>query len=172
MFYNNKTSTVTQPARIDSILNYTAGHDLAVQLGNISFSGVDTYVDAAVASLDGDRTATRRRIFGVAGAVTGIRQRTAVKVGDRVTKSGLTTGITNGVVRYTSVSGPDGSQPNQFAIEGDNGTPFADNGDSGSVVLSGTEVMGLLWGLNGGDGRKYGIVTPIQAVTQALNFQV
>lgn len=172
MFYDNKTSTVTQPARCDSVFNYPAGHDLAVQLGNVSLAGTDTYVDAAVASLNDDRTATRRKIFGVTNDVTGIRDRSKVRVGDRVSKSGLRTGVTTGVVRYTSVSGPDGSQPNQFAIEGDGGKPFADNGDSGSVVLSGTEVMGLLWGSNSDGGVKYGIVAPIEAVIQALDIEI
>ena len=171
MFYDSGTKTVTQPARIDSIFNYNAGHELSVLQGNVAFLGRATYVDAAVATLDDDRTATRRKLFPSLD-VTGVRASTHIKVGDAVSKSGLTTGLTTGKVKYTSVSGPGGSEPNQFAIEGDGGMPFCAAGDSGSVVLYGSEVMGLLWGSNSDQGVDYAIVTPIEAVTQSLDIEI
>lgn len=172
MFYNNETMTVTQPARVDSVFNYPAGHDLSSFTGNIPFNGRQTYVDAAVATVDSKRTATTRKLFGVTADVTGVKIATSVRVGDAVSKSGLTTGITTGTVKYTSVSGPNGSEPNQFAIEGNGNNPFAKAGDSGSVVMCGTEVMGLLWGSNSDDNTTYAIVTPIEAVMRVLDIDI
>ncbi|MEI3853624.1 hypothetical protein V7S54_21410 [Ensifer sp. CCNWLY38] len=90
-------------------------------------------------------------------------------------KSGLTTGITAGTVRYISIDSPEAF--NQFAIESNNHTPFSDHGDSGSVVLvrdlaGDLRVMGLLWGKNEDAGREYTIVSPIEAVIQALNIAI
>jgi hypothetical protein len=172
LFYDTKTKTVCQPARVDSLKNHRCGHDLFSLDGNWMLDGKATYVDAAVATVDADRTASRKTLFGVTAQITGIKTRASVAIGDAVTKSGLTTGLTTGTVKYLSIEGPDGREPNQFGVVSPPNTPFAKEGDSGSVVLIGTEVMGLLWGLNEDAAGKVAVVTPIEAVFAALNIEL
>ncbi len=175
MFYDQQTTTVCQPARGDSVGNHPAGDNLVAHRGNIAFKGRLTFIDAAVASVLDTRKADPTRVFGTDELVVGKIPRTQIQIGDQVIKSGLTTGITVGTVRYLSVDSP--QQFNQFAIEGNNHAPFSDHGDSGSVVLvrdpdGDLRVMGLLWGKNEDAGREYTIASPIEAVIQALNIAI
>ncbi|MBD9597924.1 hypothetical protein IB270_34430 [Ensifer sp. ENS05] len=175
MFYDQQTTTVCQPARGNSVRNYLAGDNLVAHQGNIMFEGRRTFIDAAVATVLDSRTADPTRVFGMDESVVGSIPRTRIQIGDQVIKSGLTTGITAGTVRYLSVDSPGAF--NQFAIEGDNHVPFSDHGDSGSVVLvrdlaGDLRVMGLLWGKNEDAGREYTIASPIEAVIQTLNIAI
>ena len=79
------------------------------------------------------------------------------KIGERVFKVGRTTGLRFGVV--TSVGDRVGPVPyaigncwfaGSFVIEGEDGLPFSDCGDSGAVVVRASgEVVGLLYAGNG-----------------------
>ncbi|WPQ62338.1 hypothetical protein SIO70_28670 [Chitinophaga sancti] len=172
MYYDATTKKVCQPARTDSIFNYTGGDKLEAYMGNVTLQGIPTYVDCAVATVLEGRSATRKTLFGIKTPVTGILSRNQVAIGDQVVKSGLSSAITTGTVRYLSVSGPDGIEPNQFAIMGNDGKDFAKSGDSGSVVLKGDKVMGLLWGKNEDDGITYAMVSPIEAVLETLGIEI
>ncbi len=172
LFHDRDTSTVCQPARSDSFRNHPAGDRLAAFQGDQLLDGRPTWVDCAVASVLPDRSAMRKRIFGIEAAVTGILRQGQVGLGDPVTKSGLQTDVTTGTVKYLSMSAGNGVEPNQFAIAGDDDEAFAKAGDSGSVVLIGTDVMGLLWGENSDEGVEYSIVSPIEAVLQNLSVEI
>ncbi|NYF78554.1 hypothetical protein [Granulicella arctica] len=175
MYYDPETTTVYQPARKDSVWNYQAGDKLKAFKGNVLFGGVQIYVDCAVASVIADRSSARWSVFGIDGLVMGIVERSNVGLGNPVIKSGIATGVTNGKVKYLSYEAPDSGGViayNQFGIVGDDGVKFADGGDSGSVVLIGSKIMGLLWG-GGPDNTDYLVAaSPIEAVIQTLNVNL
>jgi hypothetical protein len=176
MFYDQQTKTVCQPARGNSIKNHLAGDNLVAMRENVGLKGRQTFIDAAVATVVHSRKAATKRVFGINDPVAGTISREQIKIGQNVIKSGLSTGITTGIVRHVSIDAP--HELNQFAIEGDNDAPFADDGDSGSVVLvrdaaGDLRVMGLLWGRNKDEaGKTFAIVSPIEAVTEALNISI
>ncbi|GGJ65574.1 hypothetical protein [Deinococcus aquiradiocola] len=173
MAYGNPPSNtqVCQPARVDTWVSVdVAGDHLNVVKGNIAFGGMQVGVDAAVATVSNGRTGTVRAISG-SGIVTGAG---TVALNDRVNKTGITTNVTTGVVRYVRVDVPSGGTTyrNQIGITGDP-TQFADAGDSGSVVVKGGgAVVGLLWGGTVEAGVHVTLASPIQAVMHALNFSI
>lgn len=103
------------------------------------------------------------------GVPTGTLIIDANNIGDSVVKRGRTTKTTIGYIAYIEVTIP---EKNHQIIIGDD-VPFAAPGDSGSVVLmyegeNKHNVIGLLWG----GALNYGILSPIQAVTEQLEIEL
>lgn len=101
------------------------------------------------------------------GQITGVYDITVDNLGDKVVKRGRTSGITIGVIDYVFVTIID--KKDQIVVRGE--VPFAEPGDSGSVVLmyegeSENNVMGLLWG----GVLNYAILSPIRAVSEELEI--
>jgi len=96
--------------------------------------------------------------------------------GDKVFKVGRTTGLTRGeVTQAATIIGPIPYAPGlcwfrrSFVIQGENGTPFADHGDSGSaIVRDDGKVVGLLFAGNG----QQTWACRIDDVLQSLNCRV
>lgn len=170
VFCYKNTTSVCQPARVDSWLNYVAGTDLIYCKGNWNFAGRDVYVDAAVATVKPSRGGTRGAVFGVPTPLTAVKPWSSLRVGNPVSKSGLTTGVTDGTIKY--FSGTAGSAKNQIVVAGASGTAFSAPGDSGSIVYAGNEVVGLLWGGVNDTSTDLTVITPIEAVFDALNISL
>lgn len=101
------------------------------------------------------------------GQISGIFDITIDNLGDKVVKRGRTSGITIGVIDYVFVTIID--KKDQIVVRGE--VPFAEPGDSGSVVLMyegehENNVMGLLWG----GVLNYAILSPIRAVSEELEI--
>ena len=101
------------------------------------------------------------------GQITGVYDITFDNLGDKVVKRGRTSGITIGVIDYVFVTIID--KKDQIVVRGE--VPFAEPGDSGSVVLMyegehENNVMGLLWG----GVLNYAILSPIRAVSEELEI--
>lgn len=101
------------------------------------------------------------------GQITGVYDITVDNLGDKVVKRGRTSGITIGVIDYVFVTIID--KKDQIVVRGE--VPFAEPGDSGSVVLMydgeyENNVMGLLWG----GVLNYAILSPIRAVSEELEI--
>lgn len=101
------------------------------------------------------------------GQITGVYDITIDNLGDKVVKRGRTSGITIGVIDYVFVTIID--KKDQIVVRGE--VPFAEPGDSGSVVLMydgeyENNVMGLLWG----GVLNYAILSPIRAVSEELEI--
>ncbi len=58
------------------------------------------------------------------------------------------------------------------SIEPEKGFVFAEDGDSGSVVLEGDKAVGLLWAGGPGGAGKQGIMSPIDEVTSRLGISM
>lgn len=125
-------------------------------------------VDGGIAKMTNIHMASPYDILNI-GAPTGTYDITMDDIGDAVTKTGRTTGTTEGIIAYVDVALID--IKHQIIIDSD--IPFAAPGDSGSVVLlmSGEHrhnVVGLLWG----GVLNYAIMSPIQAVMQDLEIDL
>lgn len=125
-------------------------------------------VDGGIAKMINVSDASPYDILDI-GTPTGTYDITIDDIGDPVTKTGRTTGTTEGVIAYVDVALID--IKNQIIIDSD--IPFAAPGDSGSVVLlmSGEHrhnVVGLLWG----GVLNYAIMSPIQAVMKDLEIDL
>ncbi len=148
--------------------------------------------DAAICSIDPPVVATP--LIADIGLTAGT---TTESLGQLVSKRGRTTGLTTGIVttdpdkRGTFLTSKKGKLPpvnnpynntlttdrlitNQITIRPDfpSSVYFCDHGDSGSVVVDGSNrIIGLLaWGgsVTYSDPIEHGIVTPISVVEQAL----
>jgi hypothetical protein len=143
------------------------------QIGTTVLGRADGAVDAAAFSISG-------RAFSLAiediGAWSG--KLSAVTLGTAVRKRGRTTGLTEGTVSFVNATitvdyggGNSIRYTNQIGVSpASPSTPFADHGDSGSLVLdtAGNRLLSLHFAGNGIDGWG----CPIDAVEQALDFRV
>lgn len=170
---------VYQPAKVESIRNYKAGELVRWHVGNVTHAGKEYGIDAAVASPDPARAApVPRRIYKTSTTdyITVLGSATA-KLGDQVEKSGITTNLTAGDVVALDFDARNDSGidlKRQILCEAKHDANFAEAGDSGSVVISGGYVVGLLWGATTRVGKKakVGVVSPIGAVMQHMQFIV
>jgi hypothetical protein len=136
-------------------------------------------IDAAVFKLDKAQQRTPSR--GVVGLVNSITAVADPIITQFVRKRGFATGPTNGVVINVSPPDPapwlvDNAPPNSFltgqaeilALPGT--PPFAEKGDSGSLVLdaSSPTALGILWA----SGGNRAFMSPIKLVEQRLNISV
>ncbi len=117
--------------------------------------------DAAIAMIDAAVAISDGVIPGLGTFAIGTDE--AIRPGVAVVKLGRTTGIRRGEIRATELDdlGVDYDAgtlvfDNQMEIEGEPGSPFSDNGDSGSLVLDeGLRAIGLVFAgaPEGNDGR-------------------
>ncbi len=170
---------VYQPAKVETIKNYKAGELVRWHIGNVTHAGKEYGIDAAVAKPDPARAApVVRRIYKTSTTdyITVLGSATA-KLGDAVEKSGFWTNVTTGEVVALDFDTRNDSGvelKRQILCEAKHDANFAESGDSGSVVLSGGYVVGLLWGATTRVGKKakVGTVSPIAAVMQHMQFTV
>jgi hypothetical protein len=125
-------------------------------------------VDAALISL-ATASAHSQSVTGISGAPTGVNL--SPSIGDKVKKSGAATGVTHGEYTYiitmnVPYHGGRARFVDQMGIDG-GGTIFADEGDSGAVVLDDTDkVVGLLFAA--APQSYLGFANPIDDVFSAL----
>ena len=104
-------------------------------------------VDGALIDLD-KPSAHAQSINGIPGAPTGVNR--SISFGDALKKSGVATGVTSGQFSYivtmnVPYTGGQARFVDQIGIDG-GGVVFADQGDSGAVVLDDSnKVVGLLF---------------------------
>ncbi len=121
------------------------------QRGTVVFNRVDAALARVAEGVEVHRGyLARRRLPNLRGSAE-------PRIGERVFKVGRTTGLRRGVI--TSVGDRVGPVPyaigecwfaGSFVVEGDDGRPFSECGDSGAVVVRETgEVVGLLYAGNG-----------------------
>ncbi|MFL6676015.1 MAG: trypsin-like serine protease [Massilia sp.] len=130
--------------------------------------------DAAVAALQRSVSYEQKYLDG--RAVPLPRDIAQAQVGDRVFKVGRTTGLTFGTVaQVAAVVGPIAYAPGpcwfrqNIVIESDDGKPFSNHGDSGSVIVrEDGKVVGLLYA--GNDTQTY--ACDIAKVFAALDCQL
>jgi len=144
------------------------GQSLYGRSRTVRFDAGEHYVDCAVASVATEHLRDRG---GVSPATA---EHDIPKPGDRVTKTGATTGTTVGVVvdvSYCSsatVGGRELPAPQQLLIRSLDARPFAAEGDSGAVIFnSQNKAVGLLWGVN---TRGDGVACHMTAVLRTLNI--
>ncbi len=133
---------------------------------------INEHVDAACATVSIERFVLR----DLAG-LPGVRGIGAAIVGMRVWKSGRTTGVTTGLVEDVSadvdVAYGDGVRRfrDQIIAASDDDTPIALGGDSGSLVIDGSQrAVGLLFA--GEPNGSYFIANHIFAVLDALGIEL
>jgi len=157
---------VAQPAH--EILFHLAAHLKQWYIGTEPLS--EHGMDAAIAKPTNGRSATLGTIFGFDGIYS---TTAAPTLNMKVEKSGLTTAVTRGTVRYIHVNICNDDKiefKNQVMIENDGGIKFADHGDSGSVVVDNAatpnSVVALLWGAyeDKSKGIKFTIASPITPI--------
>jgi hypothetical protein len=163
---------VSQPSK--EVLSHLAASLLDWKLDNVIYAGPNGVnewgMDAAIASPTNGRNATIGAIYNLPNT-TGAA---FPNLNDTVTKSGLTTDITNGTVIRVNVDikNEDGTLlKNQFTIRAGNGK-FSDGGDSGSAIMATTsvKVLGLLWGNN--DTTNETVASPIVPILSHFNCQI
>ena len=143
------------------------GTSLYGTIGTVSMDGEQFHIDCAVGSRTKDLRTRAQTIRGCAEA----------KPGDHVTKTGGTTGETEGVV--VDVSYPDlavienrtFAATRQVLVRSlDPERAFSAEGDSGAAILNGRrEVVALLWGTN---CRGEGVACHIRPILQTLRIEV
>lgn len=100
--------------------------------------------------------------------------------GSTVSKLGMATGITQGEVLHSSsrfdvdLEGDGGVTEfiDQIVIRSVEGTPFLATGDSGSLVVSNGQPLGLLFAMSEGDneeGSPFGLASPFGNVLKEVN---
>ncbi|MCU0433581.1 MAG: hypothetical protein MUC87_09030 [Bacteroidia bacterium] len=135
------------------------------RIGNIRHSGVNYYVDCAIASCHETpviKTAHQPLTHSEA------------QPGETVYKYGASTGLTQGIVADASypdiaaVESHSFDAQNQLLIRSNSSAPFSGSGDSGSIVLNAKkQAVGLLWGTN---MRGEGIACPIAPVMFSMHI--
>ncbi len=98
------------------------------------------------------------------------------RLGERMFKFGISSGLTFGVVTAIELKGVDINYPegkvtfdNLFEIRGENGQPFGRPGDAGAAVVNGEgQVLGLFFAGFGGNGNPVGLAYTIQAAFELL----
>lgn len=112
-----------------------------------SLEAAANLIDAALAKPLNDNDVSKE-ISGI-GTITGAKE---VTLGMKVHKMGRTTGYTTGIVDQIDVTtqvsygtNKTGVFSDQIIITTDESVPFSQPGDSGSAVLSGTDLVGLLF---------------------------
>ncbi|UXS31746.1 hypothetical protein FY152_06465 [Agrobacterium tumefaciens] len=157
---------VSQPAR--TWLGDLAANIVALQRGNIVYQGTSYGVDAAVASPTNGRLATIGAIYNLPSPVGAA----VAALNMNVTKSGVTTNITNGVVSgFYDVQQP--NMRNQIGISPRRaGEVFSQPGDSGSAVIdtAGNNVVGLFWGASA--QGTISLASPIQPILNLFNCTI
>jgi hypothetical protein len=130
-------------------------------------------VDGATIKLDRP-SLHKTAISGIAGAPNGVNR--AFTLGDAATKSGFATGVTFGQCAYIATfnvpykAGGNARFVDQFGIDG-GGAIFADQGDSGAVVVDASDaVVGLLFAV--ATKSFLGFANPIAEVETALGVTV
>lgn len=138
-------------------------------------------VDAAVTELDPQVEFDPTHLKGL-GELAGLRS-TALDIGEAVHKIGRTTGLRAGrvtaieldnvVVGYDTA---DFSFDNQIEIEGSGSRAFADQGDSGSLIVdSACKAAGLLFACGdhgGANGKGLTYANPIGRVFDAMSLKL
>ena len=132
-------------AFIVNLLAFLTGSKSRVQA--YSLNTATNLVDAALAKPIKDSD-VKNEINGI-GVISGTKE---VTLGMKVHKQGRTTGYTTGVVDQIDVTtqvsygtNKTGVFSDQIIITTDESVPFSQPGDSGSAVLSGTDLVGLLF---------------------------
>lgn len=144
------------------------GWSLYGRAGNVRQGDVEAYVDCAVASLD------LHPPLRPAWSITGLAPaRISVAPGDRVSKRGAATGLTEGLVvsvdhRLAAVRRGPIDARRQILVRGDvRGRPFSAEGDSGSALRDRDgRIVGLIWGVTPG-GES--LACPIAPVLDVLH---
>jgi hypothetical protein len=147
---------ISQPDR--TVFGDLAAHLVAWQKGNITYQSVSYGVDAAIAKPTNHRTATIGQIYNLPTPVGVLRPALNMKV----TKSGITTDITNGVIDgFYDVKTPD--MKNQIGIRTGTANDFSAPGDSGSAVIdtASNRMVGLLWGGSDEVKPRVSLASPI-----------
>jgi hypothetical protein len=139
-------------------------------VGIIEAGIFDDHIDAAIARLDPD-VAALNEVVGI-GEIAGSD---AAVVGDIVQKVGQETGLTTGEVTDIAANLLDVGGPpmfDQILIHSSTGS-FADEGDSGSVIIreSDKKVVGLFHGCEPGD-RSFGFACHIAEVESRLGISI
>ncbi|MCR9175727.1 MAG: S1 family peptidase [Alphaproteobacteria bacterium] len=113
---------------------------------NVSYGGSQYYVDAATAKREGYFT-RKFKACEITGGVTVAGSAGAV-LGEAVSKTGITTGVTQGTVYAVNFDATSSNRLNIVLIKSTtSGGRFSDAGDSGSVILnSSNQVVALLYG--------------------------
>ena len=157
--------TSVQPGVIDGgcTPDFTVG-SVAASAETVTVDGTEYHIDFALAGLA--EGVTVEQSVNAVGEVTGWRD---PQVGDRVQKSGRTTGVTDGQVteRNVTVSLEGSFIDNQVFVS----TP-TEAGDSGSPVISSSgDFVGIIWGSTEADA----VMNPAGAVVayarEALNAE-
>lgn len=124
----------------------------------------DAGVDAAAAKLSAESTLDLNNL----GKVTGAH---AAAKGEKVKKSGRTTGVTEGEVidvNFTWANAPQGPFKHQIVVEAKSG--FSQGGDSGSLVVTTAKLEAV--GLLKGGGATVDYVNPIDRVLAELGAKL
>lgn len=151
-----------------NVLAFLTGSKSRVQA--YSLQAASNLIDAALA-IPINELDISREILGI-GAITGAKE---AVLGMEVHKQGRTTGYTKGIIDQIDVTTQVSYGANKTAVFTDQvsisspaSTPFSQPGDSGSAVLSGTDLVGLLFA--GSDTTT--IVNRIQNVFTAFGCSV
>jgi len=138
-------SIAKSSAFILNVLAFLTGSKSRVQA--YSLEAATNLIDAALAKPLNDDD-VKNEINGI-GIISGTKE---VTLGMKVHKMGRTTGYTKGVVDQIDVTtqvsygtNKTGVFTDQIIITTDESVPFSQPGDSGSAVLSGTDLVGLLF---------------------------
>jgi hypothetical protein len=161
---------VAQPAH--EILFHLAATLQDFILGNYTYNGAQYGMDAAIALPTNGRSAQLGAIYGFQGTV--YTTAGTPNLGDLVTKSGLTSNITNGTVTQinTAVKNDSGAiLKNQILIQSTSGADFSEQGDSGSVIInsSTSNAVALLWG---GNDQSETVASPIIPILARFNCTI
>jgi hypothetical protein len=129
---------------------------------------VDSQLDAAIALLDGRGFDKYTRFLETPRGTRSIRRSAEPVIGSRVSKTGATTDLTEGIVAQLV-----GDSYHVVPVAG-SGNQVSDGGDSGSVVVnSNDEAVGLLWGgdelSRPGNGDFFAMRSMVQ-IQQSLGF--
>lgn len=136
---------------------------------NVSYSGSQYYVDAAIAKRHGFR-ARSFSPFVITGGITVAGSASAV-LGEAVSKTGNASGVTQGTVYAVNFDDTDLDRKNIVLVQSTtSGGQFSDNGDSGSVILNSSNmVVALLYGgAELGTGAKVTTACAVGAVESAM----
>jgi hypothetical protein len=138
-------------------------------IGSLLKATKTAQLDCAVVKLDDDianevETADGLNIVDEIGTLTGVAQAVCFET---VTKRGINTGLTTGRVTDILFEG------SQILIDSaDPAKPFADLGDSGSVIVnSANHVIGLLWAADSATLKK-GVANHIGPVMNELQIMI